>query len=115
MAEDYRVGDGHVTDLRCVIVNMEYFCFESKKNLLKLLNCFCEKHFNRACGLCIDQGHKQRQQLLIKYFEVTKLWNDINFVANTFTFIPSLGIFFPVIVQIQATYFFGYQLCYIKH
>ena len=76
MAEDYRVGDGHVTDLRCVIVNMEYFCFESKKNLLKLLNCFCEKHFNRACGLCIDQGHKQRQQLLIKYFEVTKLWND---------------------------------------
>ena len=100
MAEDYRVGDGHVTDLRCVIVNMEYFCFESKKNLLKLLNCFCEKYFNRACGLCIDQGHKQRQKLLIKYFEVTKLWNDINFVANTFTFIPSLGIFFPVIVQI---------------
>lgn len=38
MAEDYRVGDGHVTDLRCVIVNMKYFCFESKKNLLKLLN-----------------------------------------------------------------------------
>ena len=33
MAEDYRVGDGHVTDLRCVIVNMKYFCFESKKNL----------------------------------------------------------------------------------
>lgn len=43
MAEDYRVGDGHVTDLRCVIVNMKYFCFESKKNLLELLNHFCQK------------------------------------------------------------------------
>lgn len=41
MAEDYRVGDGHVTDLRCVIVNMKYFCFESKKNLVELLNHFC--------------------------------------------------------------------------
>lgn len=60
MAEDYRVGDGHVTDLRCVIVNMKYFCFKSKKNLLKLLNRFCEKHFNCACGICIDQGHTQR-------------------------------------------------------
>ena len=58
MAEDYRVGDGHVTDLRCVIVNMKYFCFESKKNL--------SKHFNCACGICIDQGHKQRQKLLTK-------------------------------------------------
>ena len=66
MAEDYRVGDGHVTDLRCVIVNMKYFFFESKKNLLKLLNRFCEKHFYCACGICIDQGHKQRQKLLTK-------------------------------------------------
>lgn len=66
MAEDYRVGDGHVTDLRCVIVKMKYFCFESKKNLLELLNHFCQKkNFNCAC-ICIDQGHKQRQKLLIK-------------------------------------------------
>lgn len=41
MAEDYRVGDSHVTHLRCVIVNMKYFFFESKKNLLELLNHFC--------------------------------------------------------------------------
>ena len=81
MAEDYRVGDGHVTDLRCVIVNMKYFFFESKKNLLKLLNRFCEKHFYCACGICIDQGHKQRQKLLTKYFEVAKLRNDISILS----------------------------------
>ena len=31
MAEDYRVGDGHVTDLRCVIVNMKYFASKARR------------------------------------------------------------------------------------